>query len=83
MQCDNAPCFRLLPPACPQRQKYTALELIAVFRALRYNESFCSISFSRVSLDALQSVRDAHGVDRDALLTRSGSSIRKRFAHWP
>lgn len=75
MQCDNAPCFRLLPPAFPQRQKYTALELIAVLRALRYNESFCSISFSRVSLDALQNVRDSHGVDRDALLTRSGASI--------
>ncbi|GIK06468.1 hypothetical protein Aspvir_002118 [Aspergillus viridinutans] len=75
MQCDNAPCFRLLPPASPQRQKYTALELIAVLRALRYNESFCSISFSRVSLDALQSVRDFHGVDKDALLTRSGSPI--------
>jgi Ran GTPase-activating protein (RanGAP) involved in mRNA processing and transport len=75
MQCDNAPCFRLLPPASPHRQKYTALELIAVLRALRYNESFCSISFSRVSLDALQSVRDFHGVDTDALLTRSGSPI--------
>ncbi|KAF7174886.1 hypothetical protein CNMCM7691_005354 [Aspergillus felis] len=75
MQCDNAPCFRLLPPASPQRQKYTALELIAVLRALRYNESFCSISFSRVSLDALQSVRDFHGVDKDAFLTRSGSPI--------
>ena len=75
MQCDDAPCFKLLPPANPRRQKYTALELIAVLRALRYNESFRSISFNRVSLDALQSIRDFHGIDKDARLTRAGSPI--------
>ncbi|KAL4898523.1 hypothetical protein BDV59DRAFT_167055 [Aspergillus ambiguus] len=75
VQCDDAPCFRLLPPASPNRQRYTALELIAVMRALRYNESFRSISFSGVCLDALQAVRDVHGLDKDMLLSRAGSPI--------
>ncbi|EAU32360.1 conserved hypothetical protein [Aspergillus terreus NIH2624] len=76
VDCDDAPCFRLLPPASPNRQKYTALELIAVMRALRYNESFRSISFSGVCLDALQAVRDVHGLDKDMLLSRAGAPIR-------
>ncbi|THC91926.1 hypothetical protein EYZ11_008612 [Aspergillus tanneri] len=75
VQCEDAPCFRLLPPATPRRQKYSALELIAVMRALRYNESFRSISFSGVSLDALQGVYDFHGFDTDMLLSRAGSPI--------
>ncbi|KAK5673839.1 hypothetical protein LTS12_029696, partial [Elasticomyces elasticus] len=75
MQCEDAPCFKLLPPASPKREKYSALELIAVLRALRYNESFRSISFNRVSLDALQGVRDIHGVDKDARLSRVGSPV--------
>ncbi|ODM20415.1 hypothetical protein SI65_03468 [Aspergillus cristatus] len=75
MQCEDAPCFKLLPPAYTNRQEYTSLELIAVLRALRYNESFRSISFNRVSLDALQGIRDLHGVDKDARLTRAGSPV--------
>ncbi|PWY83014.1 hypothetical protein BO70DRAFT_33887 [Aspergillus heteromorphus CBS 117.55] len=75
VQCDDAPCFKLLPPASTRQRKYTALELIAVMRALRYNESFRSISFSGVSLDALQGLRDIHGSDKDALLSRSGAPI--------
>lgn len=75
MQCEDAPCFKLLPPASPKREKYSALELVAVLRALRYNESFRSISFNRVSLDALQGIRDVHGVDKDAQLSRVGSPV--------
>ncbi|PYH98874.1 hypothetical protein BO71DRAFT_456231 [Aspergillus ellipticus CBS 707.79] len=75
VQCDDAPCFRLLPPASARQRKYTPLELIAVMRALRYNESFRSISFSGVSLDALQGLRDIHGSDKDALLSRAGAPI--------
>lgn len=74
-QCDDAPCFKLLPPSSPKQQKYSALELIAVLRTLRYNESFRSISFNRVSLDALQGVRDTCGVDKDARLCRAGSPV--------
>ncbi|OOF90027.1 hypothetical protein ASPCADRAFT_212301 [Aspergillus carbonarius ITEM 5010] len=75
VQCDDAPCFRLLPPASTRQRKYTALELIAVLRALRYNESFRSISFSGVSLDVLQNLRDVYGPDKDALLSRAGAPI--------
>ncbi|CEL01628.1 Putative Leucine rich repeat protein [Aspergillus calidoustus] len=74
-QCDDAPCFRLLRPASPRRSKYTALELIALMRALRYNEAFRSISFSGVSLDVIQGLRDLHGIDKDALLTRANAQI--------
>ncbi|KAH8431278.1 uncharacterized protein LDX57_008940 [Aspergillus melleus] len=75
VQCEDAPCFRLLPPATSRRQKYSALELIAVMRALRYNESFRTISFSGVCLDALQGVHDLHGFDTDMLLSRAGAPI--------
>ncbi|KAL4801682.1 hypothetical protein BDV18DRAFT_164727 [Aspergillus unguis] len=74
-QCEDAPCFKLLRPASPRRAKYTALELIALMRTLRYNEAFRSISFSGVSLDALQGLRDPYGNDKDALLTRADAQI--------
>lgn len=75
MQCDDAPCFKLLPPASLSSQNYTALELIAVMRALRYNDSFRTISFSGVSLDALRGIRDPYGPDKDAFTTRAGSRV--------
>ncbi|KAI9371676.1 hypothetical protein BJX61DRAFT_510547 [Aspergillus egyptiacus] len=74
-QCDDAPCFKLLRPASPAQSKYTPLELIALMRALRYNESFRSISFSGVSLDAIQGLRDFYGVDKDAHVTRANAQI--------
>ncbi|KAL4877690.1 hypothetical protein BJY04DRAFT_221876 [Aspergillus karnatakaensis] len=74
-QCEDAPCFKLLRPASPSRSRYTALELIALMRTLRYNESFRSISFNGVSLDALQNLRDIYGHDKDALLTRANAQI--------
>ncbi|KAJ5139256.1 uncharacterized protein N7515_004104 [Penicillium bovifimosum] len=76
-ECEDAPCFRLLKPASP-RARYQALELIAVMRALRYNEFFRSISFRGINLDALQGLRDAHGVDTDVHLDRGGC-----FVHIP
>ncbi|KAH8689605.1 hypothetical protein BGW36DRAFT_73470 [Talaromyces proteolyticus] len=75
LECEDAPCFRLLPPAARRRQKYTVLELLAVMRALRYNESFVSISFSGISLDALQNCRDQYGIDPDAFVARSGAPV--------
>ena len=70
---EDAPCFRLLPPASSKR--YSALELIAVMRSLRYNDSFRSISFSGVSLDALRDLRDPYGPDKDAFICRTGSRV--------
>ena len=75
LECEDAPCFRLLRPASTKTSRYTALELIAVMRALRYNESFRSISFRGINLDALQGLRDVHGVDVDVHLDRSGSLV--------
>lgn len=75
LECEDAPCFRLLRPASIKSSRYTALELIAVMRALRYNESFRSISFRSINLDALQGVRDMHGVDPDVHLDRSGRTV--------
>ncbi|KAJ5570284.1 uncharacterized protein N7459_009714 [Penicillium hispanicum] len=75
LDCEDAPCFRLLRPAS-SRTLYGALELIAVMRALRYNESFRSISFRGINLDALQGLRDVHGVDADVHLDRTGGLVQ-------
>ncbi|KAJ5279959.1 hypothetical protein N7478_005331 [Penicillium angulare] len=75
LECEDAPCFRLLRPASTRVSRYNALELIAVMRALRYNESFRSISFRGINLDALQGIRDLHGVDPDVHLDRSGCLV--------
>ena len=75
LDCEEAPCFRLLRPSSPKNPRYSALELIAVMRALRYNESFQSISFRGINLDALQGLRDVHGVDPDVHLDRAGSLV--------
>jgi hypothetical protein len=71
-QCEDAPCFVLVPRIS---HAYTALELLAVFKSLRYNESFTSISFSGIDLNPLRHMYDHHGTDIDSLTTRSGTSI--------
>lgn len=52
--------FRLLPLAS---RAYSFLELLAVFRSLRYSDMFVSISFSDVLLDSLNKVYEAFGKD--------------------
>lgn len=74
-ECDDAPCFKLQPPASEHRETYTPLELLALMRALRYNESFVTISFEGINLDALQSCRDLYGFDMDAYTTRAGVPV--------
>ncbi|KIV85003.1 hypothetical protein PV11_00744 [Exophiala sideris] len=69
--CEDAPCFLLLPPSTGTT--YSALELLAVCRALRYNESFSSISFARINLSALRHLYDTFGADMDSLFSRSGN----------
>ncbi|KEF61680.1 uncharacterized protein A1O9_03248 [Exophiala aquamarina CBS 119918] len=69
-QCEDAPCFQLLAPSTSA--PYSALELLAVFRSLRYNESFSSISFARINLTPLRKMYDDFGSDLDSLATRSG-----------
>lgn len=70
-QCEDAPCFQLLAPSTSA--PYSALELLAVFRSLRYNESFSSLSFARIDLSPLRKLYDVFGADLDSLTTRSGN----------
>jgi Ran GTPase-activating protein (RanGAP) involved in mRNA processing and transport len=72
-ECEDAPCFRLLPTTTPP---YRALELLAVMRALRYNESFASLSFHDIKLNALRYLYDPFGADVDGISTRSGVPTR-------
>lgn len=65
--------FRLLSP---RKGTYNALELLAVFRALRYNEGFSSISFAGTSLQALYGIADIHGKDHVAVSSRNVSDAR-------
>lgn len=51
----SQPCFRLLPATGPG---YTAFQLLAVFRALRYNSFFKAISFEGVDMTSLAGKTD-------------------------
>ena len=68
--CEDAPRFQLLPTA--DGVSYSAIELLAVFRALRYNESFVTISFANIDLSCLRYLYDIHATDIDSFTTRSG-----------
>lgn len=74
--CEDAPAFELLGPAHPRRSKYTVLELLAIMRALRYNETFHSISFGHVNMDALHGLYDKHGSEHTAFTTRGGMNLQ-------
>jgi len=73
--CEDAPRFQLLPPTNPRRPKYSILELLAVMRALRFNESFISISFHKIGLDILHGLCDNHGSEHVPWTSRSGISL--------
>lgn len=71
--CEDAPRFQLLPAL--DGGPYTTVELLAVFKSLRYNESFTSISFSTVNLCSLRYLYDVYGTDLDSVCTRSGLPV--------
>ena len=71
--CEDAPCFKLAPATDPP---YNALEILAVLRALRYNESFKSLSFANIKLNALRYMYDPFGYDIDSMSTRSGKPTK-------
>ena len=75
--CEDAPEFSLLEPNNPRRPTYSSLELLAVLRALRYNESFHSFAFRRTKLDSLHNVYDKQGSEHFTWSTRSGQVINK------
>lgn len=74
--CEDSPRFQLLPLADARRQEYSAPELLAVMRALRYNESFSSLSFAHVHLDVLNGLHDAYGSELVCYRTKRGTPIR-------
>lgn len=53
------------------------MELLSVFRSLRFNETFQSISFNGVNLGCLYGLVDTHGKDHVATTSRSGIALRK------
>jgi Ran GTPase-activating protein (RanGAP) involved in mRNA processing and transport len=73
--CPDGPEFQLLDPSNPRRQRYGPLELLAILRALRYNESFGAICFRSVKLDALHGLHDRGGSEHFQWSTRSGRPI--------
>lgn len=56
MEGEDAPQFKLYPPA--STPTYSVYELLAIMRALRYNEEFRSIIFRDVNLHNLHGVHD-------------------------
>jgi len=70
-----------MPPA--NGFTYTILELLAIFRALRYNEYFHSISFQGIDLQKLHDLHDSYGEDHVAWTSRSGLPIRTYFNIMP
>ncbi|EME43507.1 hypothetical protein DOTSEDRAFT_72772 [Dothistroma septosporum NZE10] len=74
--CEDAPRFVLLPPADTRRPNYGPLELLAITRALRYNESFGSLSFANVPLDSLNGLHDNYGQELVCSRTKRGTPIR-------
>ncbi|KFA55474.1 hypothetical protein S40293_02078 [Stachybotrys chartarum IBT 40293] len=65
------PTFRLMPLDTP----YTPLQLLAVFRALRYNSYFKGISLRDTDLSSLYGKRDKSSGDAVVHTSSNGSSI--------
>ncbi|KAG0648572.1 hypothetical protein D0Z07_5145 [Hyphodiscus hymeniophilus] len=78
---EDAPEFKLFPPA--NTVKYSMSELLAIMRALRYNESFHSISFKDIDMHVLHGLHDIYGQEHIAWQNRSGASINRLIAMRP
>lgn len=72
---EDAPAFELLPINNCRRPKYSPIELLAVLRALRYNETFSTISFAGISLEVLNGLCDRYGWEHTPWTTRSGEPV--------
>ena len=72
---EDGPAFELHPPAGIGRTRYTPLELLAIMRSLRYNESFTTVTFRNISLDVLHSLHDRFGDDHVPYTNRSGEPL--------
>ncbi|KAK4548524.1 hypothetical protein LTR36_009434 [Oleoguttula mirabilis] len=74
--CEDAPRFELLAPADARRPEYGPIELMAIMRALRYNESFGSMSFAGIKLDSVNGLHDNYGQEYVCSRTKKGTPIR-------
>ena len=74
--CEDAPRFELLPPSDTRRPEYGPVAILAIMRALRYNESFGSLSFAGVNLDCLNGLHDSYGQEHVCSRTKRGTPIR-------
>jgi hypothetical protein len=73
---EDSPRFELLPPTGSRRTQYTKLELLAVMRSLRYNETFVGISFKGMQLDILNGLQDPYGAEHVCMKTKRGTFAR-------
>jgi hypothetical protein len=73
---EDCPRFELLPPIGRRRSDYTALEILAVMRSLRYNEGFGGVSFNGVRLDVLNGLFDEYGSEHLCTRTKRGTAVR-------
>ncbi|SZF04245.1 unnamed protein product [Blumeria hordei] len=76
-EAEDAPEFQLWRPR--YSKMYSRAELLAIMRALRYNEFFRSISFKDIDLHSLHGTIDVYGNENATLETRSGISLPKYF----
>lgn len=74
--CEDAPRFELLPPADARRSDYGPLECLAIMRALRYNETFGSLSFANIPLDSLNGLHDNYDFEHVCSATKSDTPIK-------
>lgn len=72
---EDSPRFELLKPMHPHSGDYSPLELLAIFRSLRFNESFTSMSFAQVSLDILNLMKDPYGLENICTTSKYGSPV--------
>jgi hypothetical protein len=73
---EDYPRFELLPPSGLRRNQYNTLELLAVMRSLRYNETFGGISFRDIHFDTLNGLKDPNGSEHVCLKTKRGTFAR-------
>lgn len=62
-QVEDAPRFQLLEPEAGTIRGYTPQQLLAIFRSLRFNEAFGTISFAGISLDCINGIGDRFGAE--------------------
>ena len=74
--CEDAPRFELLPPADSRRPEYGPIDMLAIMRALRYNESFGTLSFAGIKLDSLNGLHDNYGQEHVCSRTKRGTPIK-------